>query len=56
MAPDKNKIKELIQKSPTKDLLYVHINPVEPKSLESALKVLQKFVGKGGAEVVIVKS
>ena len=56
MALDKNKIKELIQKSATKDLLYIHINPVEPKSLENALKELQKFVGKGGAEVVVVKS
>jgi len=56
MAPDKTKIKELIQKSTTKDLMYLHINPVEPKSLESALKELQKFVGKGGAEVVVVKT
>ena len=55
MAPDKQKLKELIQKSATKDLLYLHINPVEPKSLESALKELQKFVGKGGAEVVVVR-
>ena len=54
MAVDKNKLKEMIQKSATKDLLYLHINPVEPKSLENALKELQKFVGKGGAEVVVV--
>ncbi len=56
MAPDKTKIKELIQKSATKDLLYLHINPVEPKSLESALKELLKFIGKGGAEVVVVRN
>jgi len=55
MAPDKNKLKEMIHKTATKDLLYLHINPVEPKSLESALKELQKFVGKGGAEVVVIK-
>jgi len=55
MAVDKNKLKELIQKTPTKDLLYLHINPVEPKSLESALKELQKFVSKDGAEVVVVR-
>jgi hypothetical protein len=55
MSPDKNKLKEMIQKSATKDLLYLHINPVEPKSLETALKELQKFVGKGGAEVVVVR-
>ena len=56
MAPDKNKLKELIQKSATKDILYLHINPVEPKSLQSALKELQKFIGSGGAEVVVVKN
>ena len=55
MAPDKNKLKELIQKTPTKDILYLHINPVEPKSLQSALKELQKFVGRGSAEVMAYK-
>jgi hypothetical protein len=53
-TPDKSKLRELIQKSATKDLLYLHINPVEQKSLENALKELQKFVDKGGAEVVVV--
>ena len=54
-TPDKNKLKEMIQKSAAKDLMYLHINPVEPKSLENALKELQKFVGKGAAEVVVIK-
>jgi len=52
-TPDKSKLRELIQKSATKDLLYLHINPVEPKSLENALKELQKFVGKGGADLIV---
>jgi hypothetical protein len=56
MAVDKNKLKELIQKSPTNDILYLHINPVEPKSLQSALKELQKFIDKSGAEVVVVRN
>lgn len=55
MALDKNKLKELIQKTPTKDILYLHINPVELKSLQSALKELQKFVGSGGAELLLIK-
>ena len=50
---DKNKLRELIQKTPTKDLLYLHINPMEPGSLQNALKELEKFVGKGGAEMVV---
>ena len=54
-TPDKSKLRELIQKSTNKDILYLHINPVEPKSLESVLKELQKFVGKDGAEVIVVK-
>jgi hypothetical protein len=54
-TPDKSKLRELIQKSAAKDLLYLHINPVEPRSLENALKELHKFVGKGGAEVVLIK-
>lgn len=56
MAVDKNKLKELIQKSSDKDILYLHINPVESKSLQSALKELQKFVGKCDAEVVVVRN
>ena len=51
---DKNKLRELIQKTPTKDLLYLHINPVEPRSLQNALKELERFVGKGGAGVVVM--
>jgi hypothetical protein len=56
MAVDKNKLKELIQKASNKDILYLHINPVELKSLQSALKELQKFVGSGGVEMVAVRS
>jgi hypothetical protein len=55
MAVDKNKLNELIQKTPKNNILYLHINPVEPKSLQSALKELQKFVGKGGAELLLIK-
>ena len=56
MTVDKNKLKELIQKTPTKNLLYLHINPLEPKSLESALKEIQKFVDKSGVEVLVFKN
>ena len=56
MTPDKNKLKDLIQRTPPKNLMYLHINPVEPKSLEVALKEIQKFVGKDGAEVIVKKN
>ena len=52
---DKNKLKEKIQRTPSKDLLYLNINPVDPKSLEVALKEIQRFVGKGGGEVVVTR-
>ena len=56
MAVEKNKLKELIHKVSSKDILYLHINPVEPKSLQSALKELQKFIGSGGAEIVVMRT
>ena len=52
---DKIKLRELIQKTPTKDILYLHINPVEPNSIQSAFKELQKYVGSRSAEVVVVR-
>ena len=54
MKIDKNKLRDLILKADVKNILYLHINEVEPKSLESALKELQKFIGKGGAEIMVV--
>jgi hypothetical protein len=35
---------------------YLHINPMESRSLQDALKELERFVGKGGAEVVAVRN
>ena len=52
---DKTKLRDLIQKTPTKDLLYLYINPIEARSLQNALKDLERFVAKGGAEVVVVE-
>ena len=54
MKIDKNKLRDLVLKADVKNILYLHINQVEPKSLESALKELQKFIGKGGAEIAVV--
>ena len=56
MTVDKNKLKELIQKTPTKNLLYLHINPLEPKSLESKLKELQKFASNKHLDVLIISN
>ena len=54
-ALDKTKLKDLIQRTPPKNLMYLRINPVEPKSLEIALKEIQKFVGKDCGEIIVFK-
>ena len=56
MTLDKTKLTEMIQKSAAKDLLYLHINPIEPKSLKIALKELQKFVGNKNFEILVKKN
>jgi len=52
---DKNKLKEKIQKTPTKDILYLTVNPVESKSLQTVMKELEKFVGKNKVDVVLLR-
>ena len=52
---DKNKLRELIQKTPTKDLLYLHINSMETRSLQNALKELERFVGKDCSEIISIR-
>ena len=53
---DKNKLKEKIQKTPSKDILYLTVNPVDSKSLETVLKQIEKFVGKGESVILLLKS
>ena len=52
---DKNKLKEKIQKTPSKDILYLTVNPVESKSLQNVLKEIEKFVRKEGVDVVVMR-
>ena len=52
---DKNKIKEKIQKTPSKDLMYLTVNPVESKSLQSVLKEIEKFVGRDEIEFILIR-
>ena len=52
---DKNKLKEKIQKTPSKDILYLTVNPVESKSLQSVLKEIEKFVGRDEVEILVTK-
>ena len=52
---DKNKLKEKIQKTPNKDILYLTVNPVQSKSLQTVLREIEKFVGKSHVDVVVVR-
>lgn len=52
---DNNKLKELIQKTPTKDLLYLSVNPVERDSLTKAIKEANQFIGKSFSELIIFR-
>jgi hypothetical protein len=54
-AIDKNKLKELIHKTPTKDLIYLNVNPVEKDSLAKALKEIDKFAINGGGIILCKK-
>lgn len=54
-AIDKNKLKELIQKTPTKDLLYLTVNSVDKNSLKSVLSQIERFCGKDDVEAVVVR-
>ena len=52
---DKNKIRDTIQKARPKDLLYLAINPTDNDSKKNALTEIDKFIGKGSYEVVLIK-
>lgn len=52
---DKNKIRESIQKARTQDMLYLTVNPADKDSKKNALAEIEKFLGKGGGEVFVVK-
>jgi hypothetical protein len=52
---DKNKICESIRKSRPQDLLLVTVNPADKDSKKNALAEIEKFIGKGGGEIIIKK-
>ncbi len=53
---DKNKIRDSIQKARPQDLLYLTINPADKDSKKNVISEIDKFVGKGGGEVVIFRN
>ena len=53
---DKNKIRDSIQKARPQDLLYLTINPADKDSKKNVISEIDKFVGKGGGEVVVFRN
>lgn len=52
---DKNKIRDEVQKARSQDLLYLTINPTDRDSKKNALAEIEKFFGKGGGKLIIIK-
>jgi len=52
---DKNKIRDSIQKARPQDLLYLTINPADKDSKKNVIAEIEKFVGKGEGEVLVVR-
>ena len=52
---DKNKIRDSVQRARPQDLLYVTVNPTDKDSKKNALAEIDKFIGKGSSEVVVIR-
>jgi len=52
---DKNKLKEKIQKTPSKDIMYLSISSIETKSPQDVLKKIIKFIGEESSDVVVIR-
>jgi len=53
---DKKKIRDSIQKARPQELLYLTINPADKDSKKNVIAEIDKFVGKSGGEIVILKN
>jgi len=52
---DKNKIRDSIQKARPQDLLYVTINQTDKDSKKNALAEIDKFIGRGSCDVMVIR-
>ena len=53
---DKNKLKEKIQKTPSKDLLYLTVKEVDSKTLRLVFSEIEKFVNRNGGFILVSKN
>ena len=52
---DKNKLKEKIQKTPSKDILCVYIAPLDKKLSIDTDKKIKKFIGNENSEIFVIR-
>ena len=52
---DKNKIRDSIQKARPQDLLYLNINPADKDSKKNVIAEIEKFIGNGAGDVLLIK-
>jgi len=52
---DKNKIRESIQKARPQDLIYLTINAADKDSKKNVFAEIEKFIFKGGGEVIVLR-
>ena len=53
---DKNKIRDSILKARPQDLLYVVVIPADKDSKKNAFAEIEKFIGRVGANIVLIKN
>lgn len=52
---DKNKLKEKIQKTPSKDILYMELYNNDPKIIKLTVEEIKNFTRKKGTMVFLVR-
>ena len=52
---DKNKIRDSVQKARPQDLLYVAVNAADKDSKKNAIVEIEKIIGKGSCEVIVIR-
>jgi hypothetical protein len=53
---DKNKIRDSVQKARLQDLLHIAVNQTDKNSKKNALAQIDKFIGRGSCEVMVIRN
>ena len=53
--PDKNKIRDSIQKARLQNLLYVFVDQTDKDSKKKTLNEIDKFIGNGSYQAIFIR-